>query len=52
MVLAAKYEEAKSVSVEQFVFLCGNRHTASEIVKMETQILMAFEYDMYVRSYV
>eukprot|EP00729_Bicosta_minor_P009648 gene9648-16891_t len=47
MVLAAKYEEAKSVSVEQFVFLIGNRHTAAEIVKMETRILMAFNYDMH-----
>ena len=50
MVLAAKYEEAKSVSVEQFVFLCGKRHTAAEIVRMETQILMAFQYDMHAES--
>jgi cyclin A len=42
LVLAAKYEEAKSVSIEQFVFLCGNRYSSSDIVKMESQILMVW----------
>ena len=46
LILAAKYEEPRAVSLEHFAFLCGNQHVISDLIRMEAQILKRFNYDM------
>eukprot|EP00039_Didymoeca_costata_P001687 m.54312 g.54312 ORF g.54312 m.54312 type:complete len:402 (+) comp10916_c1_seq1:326-1531(+) len=44
--LAAKYEEIQTISIEQFVAVCGGACTSNQIIQMEAQILYILQFNV------
>ncbi|KAL1220771.1 putative cyclin-A3-1 [Cardamine amara subsp. amara] len=46
MLIASKYEEITPPNVEDFCYITDNTYTKQEIVKMESDILLALEFEL------
>lgn len=46
LMIAAKYEEIWPPSVQELVYICDNAYTRTQIIKMETQVLVALKYQI------
>jgi G2/mitotic-specific cyclin-B, other len=44
LMIASKYEEIWPPSVQELVYICDRAYTRTQIIKMETQVLVALEY--------
>jgi G2/mitotic-specific cyclin-B, other len=46
LMIASKYEEIWPPSVQELVYICDNAYPRKQIIKMETQVLVALKYQI------